>query len=431
MINCDQSEEPMPNDRLRPGEPPRTIRFYERTTTKPDGTTKTVVRARAYVADDKGRRIERAASGATRKQAERALRHVLAQRHEKRGPVINRQTRVSVFAGIMLTEKRDKVAAGQMSPGSLRNYEGHYDRYIDEPLGDLAIEWLTVRTADQFLKTLRETHGYATVKGVRSVLTEIAEVAVRYEVIGRNPVKLAANIPGGATKRVRALEAAEAADLWCKLVALSQGALLDEDGNALPACHRDVPDMALWMLSTGDRIGNALAVHWPWIDLQASPVTAKLGPNVIWVKREGLRLHEGTSKSRAGRLGLPGQCVEMLKVRRIRALNLAGPVFCDGFGGLRDPSNTSRQLKAAFRAVGYGHITSHWFRKTVGSELDRAGLPTSEVAAQLRHADQRTTEKHYMEKRSVNPRATAALEGMLSTSPERKVVGLTRPEDNG
>lgn len=414
----------MPNDRLRPGEPPRSIRFDERTTTKVDGTVKTVVRARAYIADEKGRRVERSASGATSKQAERALRRVLARRLEKRGPAINSQTRISVFAEIMFAEKRTKVAAGQMSPGSLRTYEGHWGRYVEEPFGDLGVEWLTVRAADEYLKTLRETKGYATVKGVRSVLTEICEVAVRYGVIRGNPVKDAANIPGGATRQVRALASGEAVDLWQKLTALSQGKLLGEDGNALPVCHPDLPDLVLWMLQTGDRIGNALAPHWPWIDMEAG--TARLGPNVIRVPGEGLRLNEDTSKSRRAVLGLPRQCMEMLRVRRARAANLAGPVFPDSFGGLRDPSNTSRQLKAAFRAAGYQHITPHWFRKTAGSELDRAGLPTSEVAAQLRHADQRTTEKHYMEKRSVNPRATGALEAMLSTKPQRRVVGIDR-----
>lgn len=411
----------MPNPRLVPGQPPRSIRFDKRKAKKANGTTRTVVRARCYIADEFGKRREVSASGPTQTAAKRALYEALGHTPE-RPKVINGKTKLHVFAEIMFAEKRAKVTAGQMSPGSMRAYKGHWNRYIEPALGDIAIEWLTVRVADDYLKTLRETRGYATVKGIRSVLTEICEAAVIYEVIDRNPVKKAADIPGGAIKQVHALAASEAADLWRKLTALSQGALLDEDGEPLEACHRDVPDLVLWMLSTGDRISNALAPHWPWLDLEEA--TAQLGPNVIRVPGEGLRLNEDTSKSRRAVLGLPGQCVEMLKLRRGRALNLAGPVFPDSFGGLRDPSNTSKQLKAAFTAVGYGHITSHWFRKTVGSELDRAGLPTSEVAAQLRHADQRTTERHYMEKRSVNQRATDALEAMLATEPDRKVVNL-------
>lgn len=411
----------MPNPRLIPGQPPRTVRLDKRRTTKSDGTVVAVVRARCYIADEFGRRREVSASGPTRAVAKRKLLAALGQTPE-RPKVINGKTTLRTFADLMFTEKSAKVTGGQMSPGSVRAYEGHWTRYIEPALGDLAIEWLTVRVCDDYLKTLRKSRGYATVKGVRSVLTEIAAVAERYEVIDRNPVVKAANIPGGATKRVQALHPAEAADLWHKLTALSQGVLLDAAGAMLPVCHRDVPDLVLWMLSTGDRISNALATHWPWIDLEAATVNG--GPNVIRVKGEGLRVNEDTSKSRRAVLGLPGQCVAMLRVRRALAVNPAGPVFCDSFGALRDPVNTSHTLKAAFTAVGYGHITTHWFRKTVGSELDRAGLPTSEVAAQLRHADSRTTEKHYMEKRSVNPRATAALEDMLSTDPDRKVVGL-------
>jgi hypothetical protein len=39
------------------------------------------------------------------------------------------------------------------------------------------------------------------------------------------------------------------------------------------------------------------------------------------------------------------------------------------------------------------------------------------------------TQDWYMKQGARNPRAKAALEAMLSTEPERKVVGLTRPED--
>jgi len=58
-------------------------------------------------------------------------------------------------------------------------------------------------------------------------------------------------------------------------------------------------------------------------------------------------------------------------------------VFPAPMGGLRDPSNTSADLKQAFAAAGFGWMTSHVLRRTVATLIDRAGLSTRIAADQL------------------------------------------------
>jgi integrase len=102
-------------------------------------------------------------------------------------------------------------------------------------------------------------------------------------------------------------------------------------------------------------------------------------------------------------------------------------VFPGVFGELRDPSNvSSKQLRPALKAIGYGHVSSHWCRRTLGSELNAAGMTLMEIAGRLRHSDSRTTERHYVAKRGGNARVKAAIEAMLAADPGRRVVSLDR-----
>jgi integrase len=51
-----------------------------------------------------------------------------------------------------------------------------------------------------------------------------------------------------------------------------------------------------------------------------------------------------------------------------------GVVFTSASGRLRDPSNTQSDLRKLFDRLGYPHLTSHAFRRTVATLMDRAGL---------------------------------------------------------
>lgn len=429
----------MVNKRLQPGAPPQTIRYDQRSRRLADGSTSTVIRARCYVCTDTGKLVERAASAHLKdttdkavKAAQRdALRRLLADlrtaTEEAKTAGITGKTRLRVVADVMFDEKRALVVEEQMSPGSLRTYEGHWRRHIEPELGDLAVEWVRVARCDRFLKTLRAAHGYATVKGARSVLSEILAVAVRHEAIPYNPVENCADIPGDGRHHVRALEAGEAVHIWRLLADLAHTpAPLANNRRYRPTlCDQLVPDLWLWMLGTGDRISNALAVRWRFIDMTTG--TARLGANVIRVPGVGLRINEGTSKSHEVEgVDLPEQVIAMLLARQQRKdYSQMGLVFPGRFGELRDPSNTgSKQLRPALKAIGYSHVSSHWCRRTLGSELNAAGMTLMEIAGRLRHSDSRTTERNYVAKRGGNPRVKAAIEAMLATEPERRVIAL-------
>ena len=96
----------------------------------------------------------------------------------------------------------------------------------------------------------------------------------------------------------------------------------------------DIPDLTRFMLATGQRIGECLAVLWMEADLDNSRV--EVTSTVIRLKGQGLI--RKTTKSRAGQrvLILPSWAVADLLRRRARGVRLDEPIFPDSLGGLRD-----------------------------------------------------------------------------------------------
>jgi integrase len=185
----------------------------------------------------------------------------------------------------------------------------------------------------------------------------------------------------------------------------------DED-----AVRKDLPDLTSFMLGTGVRMGEALAVLWSEIDLQTR--TVSITSTIIRVK--GVGLLRVPTKSRAGQrvLVMPSWVVAMLTRRFAEGIQLDKPVFPDSRGGYRDPSNTSRDLREARGAEDLSWVTSHVFRKTMATMLDDAGLSAREVADQLGHARPSLTQDVYMARNVVSPRAAQAVEGALEALPD-------------
>lgn len=380
--------------------------------------------------DTDGRVRQYARSGETKTAARAELRKHIAE-HAPVAARIHGGTPVAELAEEYFRRLEDLVAEGDCSPGTLRLYRGHWDNHGEPALGGLRITEADVQCIDQFLIDLRSRRSATLARSVRAVLSGMFGIATRYKAVPANPVRDVSRIRGDGSKDAVALEPAEAMDLWQKLVTLSKmpGEMAWTKNRRYRPTRIDpyLPDLVLWMLGTSERVGQAIAVHWPWVDLDTA--TAKLGPNIIRVKGEGLRLNWGTTKTRDRVLDLPEPVAAMLLLRRERSHSRLGLVFPDSFGGMRDPYNTSRDLRRAFDMAGYQWVTSHTFRKTVATVLDDAGLSARNVADQLGHARPSLTQDRYMARRARNPRAKAAIEAMLSTEPAARVVALDRPTE--
>lgn len=80
---------------------------------------------------------------------------------------------------------------------------------------------------------------------------------------------------------------------------------------------------------------------------------------------------------------------------------------------LRDPSNTQRELRDVRHQIGYPELSTHTFRKTAATMLDRAGMSATEIAAFLDHKNPSMTQDVYMNTLKGDTRAGAVMQEQL------------------
>ncbi len=354
------------------------------------------VRARASFRDYDGHRRLVTRFGSTRAHAERRLRESLRDRGTGDDPVASATRRASEVAALWLAEVDDSDLAW----GTKRLYRFTVESYVLPGLGELRLREVTVPAVDRLLAAVSSSHGAAAAKSTRSVLSGILGLAVRHGLLPSNPVREAAIRRGARTSRgPRALTVEETRQLRARLGA-------DPD-----AVRRDLPDLVEFMLGTGVRIGEACAIGPSAVDLQAAILA--VDATVIRIRSLGLVIQD-FPKSTAGRrtVALPPAVVDLLRRRIDIHPNAADPavIFPSPQGRLRDPSNTSGDLRAALDRAGFPWVTSHVFRKTVATRLDDAGLSARQIADHLGHSRPSLTQDVYLGRGQASPAAAAALQ---------------------
>jgi len=353
------------------------------------------VRARVLVRDPDGRTRAMGRTGTSRAAAERALKEAFRDRStHNTGTDITSETRLEELAKVWFESLETQ------SPTTLQAYRQRVDKQILPALGELRVRELTIGTVDRFLKTVSKRSGPAMAKMTRSVLSGMCGLAARHDAIDRNPVRDAQVIAQPRKTAPKSLTVKEVRQLR---------ALMTYDDQAV---ERDLPELVSFMLASGMRLGEALAVTWAALDLDAG--TVEVRGTVVRLKGQGLVLMP-TTKSTAGMrtLAMPSWCVRMLRDRaERRGPGRTGddPVFTAQRGGLRDPSNTQADLKDSLTWCGLPWVTSHVFRKTTATLLDDAGLSARAIADQLGHAQPSLTQNVYMGRKIASTRAAGVLE---------------------
>ena len=300
---------------------------------------------------------------------------------------------MSDAAKLWLTE----VDASARSGGTKDLYRYVVQRYIEDGLGALQLRELSVPRIDKFLKAIITANGPGAAKSSKSVLSSMLGMAVRHGALEANPVREVAKIAQPRKKAPRALTVIESADL------------INRARGHASSKHLDLADLIEFMLATGMRLGEALALRPEVVDLDAAVIEIKA--TIVRTKGKSVHIQEW-AKTDAGwrKIAIPTQAVEILTRRRADC-NLAQHVaFPSPLGRLRDVSNTTGDLRRLFDDLGYDWVTSHTFRKTVATRLDEAGLTARQIADHLGHANPSITQDVYMGRQVATVDAARALE---------------------
>ena len=371
----------------------------------PDGRVKVRVKFRDY--DGRVRLVSK--TGASRAAAERALKAELTTRRAPGGTA-------ALTSGSRMTALADAWLAADhgWATGTERTYRSVVRTQVKPAFGQLCLREVTPGVVGRALSAIAKNSGPGAAKTARACLSGMFALAVADGAVAVNPVRDAPSRLNTATKKApRALTRSETA----RLVELFH--------SSSHAAELDLPDLVDWMLATGCRIGEALALRYgingdgrPLLDAGAG--TWEVNATVVRVPGAGLTIQPRPKTAAGWRvIALPDFAVRMLQRRRAAAGDTAGgPVFAAPLArGLRDPVNVSghlRELLDSFdceRCAGTGHqpapgggtagarqrsrcaegpwswVTSHTFRKTVATRLDEAGLAPRQVADQLGHAN--------------------------------------------
>jgi integrase len=258
-------------------------------------------RARAYFRDFDGVTRLAEASGRTPMMATNNLRQklqnrILAGRHGD----LTAMSRFSQAAGLWLSKVEGMAQAGRRSPGTVDTYRRQLKNRVLPALGEVRLGEISTPLVDKVIGAIKADVSAATAKSCRSVISGVLSQAVRYGAILHNPVREVDRIESRPRRQPRALTVQERVELLTQLQT-------DEK-----ARRRDLPDLVFFMLATGVRIGEALAVVWSQVDFDAG--TVEITSTLVRVKGQGL-LRKST-KTRAGERTLPLPTSAVASLRR-------------------------------------------------------------------------------------------------------------------
>lgn len=342
--------------------------------------------ARAYFrhADGVTRQLKR--HGATKGGAIQNLRDAAtALTGDTLSGQVSRTMRLYQLAEIWFDEQDRLAVQGTKQMSSVDQYRDHYRRHINKPLGQLQLSECTVSALHQFLVKLAQTSSSSAVM-CRKVLSGMLGYAVVNKALSTNPIRDVGRIERKPQREARALEAVQVRDWLAKL-----------DGSE-HALAWDLPDLSRFLLATGVRIGEALAVDWGQVDLRNGVVD--IAWRMVYIKKQGVVRLPSTKTGKDVSLDLPSWAVTMLKRRKLMTGG-RGSVFPHPTAGTwRDPREVGKQLRVVRGPAGYPWLTSHSLgRKTVATILDEGGATAREIADQLNHARPSMTQDVYMARR--------------------------------
>lgn len=298
---------------------------------------------------------------------------------------LDQRARTSFDPGPRFKDFAEEWFKTSVQGGGLRESQVESDRSIlDNHLlpffGRTFLRDIGARDVDRFKAAkLKQKHqfgeGYSTktINNHLAVLHRIAEKAIQYGTIERNPV--------AKTAWMRLDRTAEDSREWWTPA---------EEDKAVTALMgwRDRDPLAylalLVQILLGLRFSELRALEKRDLDLQTPG---------IWIRRSQARKIVSTPKNKRARFHvIPRDLAEELRQWMMRTEGQL--LFADPRGGVLSNKILNRWYRELATAAGVSRITSHGARHTAGSSYAVMGAGQKAIAAMLGHADSNATEKY-------------------------------------
>lgn len=351
-------------------------------------------RTRYRFSDGKSRQLEKHAP--TRAKAIASLKQVLTTIEADRGGELKPATTLRVLGQRFLVSRRE---VGR-TEGTLETYGYAVSAHIVPRIGDLSVGEATPERLQKFLHAVEREAGPGAAKNCRSALSGMLGLAVRNGALLHNPVRELERI----TQRKKRGSTAIPLD---ELPTFLERVRADQE-----LIESDTVDLIVFMLASGWRVAETCALDVSSVDFAAG--TATVEAQNIRVKGMGIvRQPFAKSDKSARTTHLPAPIMELLRQRHERLRKDTTLLFPTRLMRPRDPSNTQRELRERRVDLGYPALSTHSFRKTVATILDREGLSATEIADYLGHENPSMTQDVYMNTLRGSAKVTGVLESAL------------------
>lgn len=365
------------------------------------------VRARTRYRDDDGKVRRVSATGATKREAERNLKQVLAERMSYRSS--GELSPDSSFTALVDVWLADLDLEAKLAESTRALYERNMRQLVMPAFEGYALREITVSKVDRFLKGLAINKSYSTAKQARTVLSLALGLAMRYDALPKNPVRDTSRLhkpPSQAT----ALTAGQVEAIRSAVRGWRRG-----PGISGPPPDGQLEQIIEVMLGTSARIGEVLAIRKCDVDVTSTPATVRISGTIVSPagKPTQRQPHPKTQKS-TRTVSVPTFTAEVLRAR-LAKIGPEDPEHLIFFTRNKTPlttNNVRRRLRAVMEEAGIEGVTPHSFRRTVATVIDRAG--GADLAAEmLGHSSTKITKEHYIEPdEAVNPVTAEILESL-------------------
>lgn len=379
--------------------PRLTIGTYGEITTRRRPSGRIEARARYRDWDGATRLVQ--ASGDTAAAATHALKAKCVDRNLI-APSAGSLTADSPFPDLVAYWLEDIEFEDRLATGTRQLYERDMRTLVLPAFKDLTLREIGVARCDQFLKRLAKD-SYSKAKHARVVLRLALALAVRHEVLLRNPVDHVARLHRDA-RMPDAFTPEEITEVRAAIANWEAGR--DVSG---PKPDGQLGAITEVMLGTSARIGEVLAIRRRDIDLSVPSV--RIAGTIVSPKGEPTTRQDHPKTARSRRtIQLPGFAAQAVRLR-LKQLDTIDPdalLFCSRAGTPLTTNNVRRQLRHVMNIAGIEGVTPHKFRRTVATAINEsAGV---ELASQLLgHTDPAITIKHYIRRNETVDPTTAAL----------------------
>ncbi|WP_415854886.1 tyrosine-type recombinase/integrase [Sinomonas sp. G460-2] len=380
-----------------------TIGTYGEITTRrrPSGLVEARTRYRDW--DGVARLVQASAESAA--AATRALKAKCAERNLL-APTTGTLGPESPFPDLVEYWLEDIDLEGRLATATRQLYERDMRTLVLPAFAGLTLREIGVARCDQFLKQLAK-QSYAKAKHARVVLRLALALAVRHEVLPRNPVDHVSRLHRPA-KTPDALTPAEVNAIRAAVAFWEAG--LSSSG---PRPDGQLGAIVEVMLGTSARIGEVLAIRRRDIGIASSPPSIRIAGTIVSHRGEPTvrQDHPKTTKS-CRTMAVPSFTAEAVRRRlaRLEDPSLDALLFCSREGTPLTTNNVRRQLRHVMDLAGITGVTPHLFRRTVATAISaEAGV---DLAAELLgHTDPKITIQHYIRRNEmVNPATAEMLE---------------------